>query len=76
MTREEMIEVLTKTPNQKVAHWLFSKDEYLYKKENDNRIWDENDYLFEDWESTGLGRHDGVRSRIGGNWETGWKIVD
>lgn len=39
-------------------------------------MYDENGCLFEDWYSSGFGRHDGIRMRKGGNWEDGWEIAE
>jgi hypothetical protein len=48
----------------KITHWYFSKDEYLWMDSSDN-IRDEKGYYWKqkDWDD-----------RSGGNWETGWGI--
>lgn len=76
MTRDEMIRFILDYPNVKITHHLFSGDEYIYRKQNGQSIWDENNYLFEDWVSKGPGQHNGIRMRIGGNWEDGWSVAD
>jgi hypothetical protein len=68
-----MIHQLENKPGVKVTHLNFSDDEYIYEKENGN-IYDESWYLFEDWYSEGMGRHDGIRQRVGGNWNYSWEI--
>ena len=73
MTRDEMINFIKEHPNVKITHVLFDKDEYIYSK-NDGNVYDENDYLFEDWSSCGPSCSDGIRIREGGIWEDGWKI--
>lgn len=70
MTRTEMIGFLRENPFVKVTHKLFMKDEYLYSK-GDGCIYEEHDYLFEDWSSE---RSNGMRMRSGGAWETGWSL--
>lgn len=70
MTREEMIEFIKANPGVKITHELFDDYEYIYLGEDGN-VYDENDYLFEDWHSP---MHNGIRLRIGGNWEYGWSV--
>lgn len=75
MSRDDIIIFMKENPNTKVTHWLFSSDEFIYQKE-DGRVYDENGYLFEDWCSNGAGQHNGIRMRIGGNWDDGWKVKE
>ena len=75
MTRSNMIVFMRENPNVKITHWLFSSSEYIYQKENGN-VYDENGYLFEDWCSEGAMVHNGVRSRVGGEWDNGWTVMD
>ena len=69
MSRDEMIKYMAENPNMKITHRLFDFDEFIYQSE-DGRIYDENGYLFEDWESEW---HNGIRTRTGESWENGWK---
>ena len=74
MTRNEMISFIKNNPFVHISHDLFAEDEFIYS-DNGGLIWDENDYLFENWASTdkwfGV---NGIRLREGGLWETGWYI--
>ena len=70
MTRDEMIEFIKSNPCVKITHTLFDASEHIYSQDNGN-VYDERGYLFEDWYSNA---RDGIRSRIGGRWETGWSI--
>ena len=72
MTRTEMIGFARENPYVKITHYLFSKDEYIYSK-GDGCIYEEHDYLFEDWSSE---RSNGMRMRSGGAWETGWSLYE
>lgn len=72
--RNIMIEFMKENPNVKFTHPLFSDDEYIYQKENGN-VYDENGYLFEDWYSEGVGQHNGIRMRIGREWNDGWEVI-
>lgn len=72
MTRSEMIEFLKENPNVKVAHPLFGKEECIYSSVN-GKVYDENAYLFEDWISNW---HNGLRMRVGDEWEDGWFLFD
>lgn len=74
MDRSVMIVFINENPNVKVTHILFGDDEYIYQKE-DGRVYDENGYLFEDWYSEGAGKHDGIRMRTGGKWDSGWSVI-
>ena len=69
-----MIEFIKENPNVKITHFLFGEDEYIFQKEN-GKIYDERGYLFEDWYSEGAGKHNGIRMRVGGDWDTGWAVV-
>lgn len=71
-SREQAISRLKNNPNEKITHRLFGPDEYLYGR--NGKVYDENEYLFEDWTSEGSGKHDGMRMRVGGNWENGWDL--
>lgn len=76
MTRTEMIDFIRENPNIPITHPLFSPDEYIVALENENVI-DESGYLFEDWYSPNdiTGRN-GIRERIGGSWEDGWRVKE
>lgn len=71
MTRTEMIGFARENPFVKITHTLFGSDEYIYG--NGGNIYEEHNYLFEDWTSE---RHDGIRMRSGGLWETGWSLYE
>lgn len=73
LNRSEMIELIKKHPHLPFAHRLFSHGEYIYSNASGD-VYDENGYLFEDWHSEGPGCHAGIRLRIGGAWEHGWRI--
>lgn len=73
MTRTEILAFLRGNPYKRVTHRLFDPSEYLYAAEDGN-IYDENGYLFEDWD-TGSFAHNGLRMRTGGPWETDWEII-
>lgn len=75
MDRATMIVFMQENPNVKITHESFSCNEYIDQKE-DGRVYDENGYLFEDWYSEGIGQHNGIRMRIGGNWENGWSVFN
>ena len=68
MTREEMMDFIRKNPNKKISHVSFGNDEYILYKE-DGKVYDENNYIFEDFTTS---RHNGLRFRVGGLWESGW----
>ena len=72
MTRTEMIGFTRENPLVKITHTLFSKGEYIYSN-GDGNIYEEHDYLFEDFTSE---RHNGLRMRSGGAWETGWSLYE
>ena len=74
-SRTLAVQILQENPFIKITHHLFSPDEYLFCDAK-GKVRDENNYLFEDWVSTGINRHDGVRQRLGGSWETGWTIKE
>lgn len=75
MTRTEMIEFIKKYPYVHITHNLFSDDEYIYS-DIDGLVWDENGYLFENWDSVAdmWSGNNGIRMRTGGMWEDGWYI--
>lgn len=72
MTRSEMISFITGNPYKRVKHRLFSDEEYLYLA-NDGYVYEESDYLFETWDPSDWA-HNGLRTRSGGVWETGWSL--
>ena len=67
MTRDQVIEYMCDNRGVKVKHESFAAGEYIYMKDCDGNIYDESDYLFENW----IDNHDGMRSRQGGIWEKG-----
>jgi len=69
MSRDEMIQFMKDNPNVKITHELFSSEEYLIMKDDGN-VYDENNYLFEDWETD----KNGIRMRKGGSWESNWFV--
>lgn len=71
ISRTEMIAALISRPGIKISHQSFTSEEYLYLGA-DRKVYDENDYLFEDWEHPAAC---GLRTRQGGAWETGWYIL-
>lgn len=71
MTRNQMINYILDNQYVPITHILFSEDEFIYAA-RDGKVYDENGYLFEDWYSDGIARHDGIRERSGGSWEMGW----
>ena len=74
MTRNEIVAYLRGNFYKRVTHRLFAPEEYLYCAEDGN-IYDENGYVFEDW-NAGSCAHNGLRLRTGGVWEEGWEIID
>ena len=77
MSRDEMIEFIRKNPFVHIIHFLFDKDEYIYSSE-DGLVYDEQGYLFEDWDSVTnmCSGHNGIRMRSGKQWENGWSIKE
>lgn len=71
MTKFEMIKFMEKHPGVKISHVFFDQNEYLYQGD-DGRVYDEMDYLFEDWD----GDHNGIRMRVGKKWDEGWYVLD
>ena len=71
MSREDIIKFMNDNPNVKVTHFLFGPEEYIYQKE-DGKVYDENNYLFDDWHSE---RNNGMRMRTGGSWDDGWDVM-
>lgn len=69
MTRDQALEYMCDNRNAKIKHESFCDDEYIYMSDDGN-IYDENNYLFENW----VDNHDGMRIRQGGVWETGWSL--
>ena len=74
MDREQMITFIKQNPYVHVAHRLFCPGEYIYSKEDGN-IYDENDYLFENWNGINS-RFNGLATRVGGSWDNGWYITE
>lgn len=72
MTRDQMMDFIMKNPNKKISHRLFGHDEFIISK-GDGRIYDENNYLFEDFRTH---RANGLRLRVGGLWDSGWYIKE
>lgn len=70
MTRDEMLKFIRNNPNVKIKHESFDKDEYLYYC--CGIVYDENEYVFEDFEAGSF--RNGLRIRIGDCWETGWSL--
>lgn len=73
MTRDEAISFMKENPGAKVTHATFAEYEYLYADES-GFIYDENDYLFEDWLAGSY--RSGLRARVGSSWEAGWSPLD
>lgn len=71
-TRNEIIDYMKSHRGVKIKHDLFTDSEYLVMKK-DGLIYDENDYLFEDWISK---FHNGMRIRVGGSWENNWYVFN
>ena len=72
-----MLEFIKDNPNTPVSHTLFDSHEYIYCDEKDGNVYDENGYLFEDWDSvtnmwSGV---NGLRLRQGGRWDNEWFIL-
>ena len=75
MTRNEMIIFIKENPHVHITHTLFDESEYIYTGDDGN-VYDEDGFLFEDW-MDGFGSwigNNGIRMRIGGQWEDGWRI--
>jgi len=75
MTLSEMIAYIKANPYHQISHSLFADDEYIYYG-YEGYVYDENGYLFEDWESTTnkwIG-HNGIRLRDGKEWQDGWYV--
>lgn len=70
ISRIEMMVILTSKPGAKISHKSFSDEEYIYLG-NDGNVYDENGYLFDDWNSH---TQCGLRMRAGNCWETGWYV--
>ena len=72
LTIEQMIAFIKQNPNVKISHTSFTEDEYIYCA-GVGRILDENDYLFEDWETP---IHNGIRFRMkeSDTWKDGWFV--
>ena len=72
MNRTEMIAFIKANPYVKITHCLFDAREYIYLAD-DGCVYDENGYLFEDWDFCSAA-HNGLRMRKGGLWENGWSL--
>lgn len=77
MTRAEMIRFIVSNPNVHITHTLFDPSEYIYLG-NDGNIYDENGYLFENWDSPfdKWSGWNGIRMRDGAEWQTGWRVKE
>lgn len=77
MTRDEMIKFIKENPFVNITHDLFSTKEFIYA-DNNGLVYDENGYLFEDWDRTinKWSGNNGIRLRSGGSWEDGWYIKE
>lgn len=75
MTRTEMIAFIKANPYVKITHFLFDSNEYIFSAENGN-VYEEHGYLFENWDSpTNMwSGANGIRMRVGGKWDDGWRI--
>ena len=71
-SREWALEKLRKYPGIRITHKSFDRNEYIYTELVDGLVYDENHYLFEDWD----GDHDGMRRRVGDSWEKGWMLYN
>ena len=72
LSRNQALTLLKKYPGLKITHELFSfMTEYIQSTKKGTLITEEG-YLFEDWFSEDIYRHDGFRIRSGGVWEKGW----
>ena len=77
MSRDDMIKFIKENHNIHISHSLFADDEYIYSDAN-GIIRDESGNIFENWDSdtdmwSGI---NGIRLRVGGNWDTGWYIKE
>jgi hypothetical protein len=75
MTKDQAIDYMLQNPYRKVTHRLFSSDEYLYSR-GDGIIYDEADYVFEDFWSDGPAARCGMRIRSEEFWLTGWRALN
>lgn len=71
MTNLEAVKVMLDNPYMKLKHRLFAPDEYIFSK-GDGIIYDENDYVFEDWHS----HRDGMRIRTEDFWREDWYVYN
>lgn len=77
LSRIQMI-LLLKSYNPltlKISHTNFSNDEWIEMR-HDHNVYTEDGCLFDDWVSKGQCAHDGIRSRIEGDWENGWFVKE
>ena len=79
MKRDEMIKILLTKPGTKISHSLFADNEYIYSDEH-GVVFDEDGNVFEDWDINSYNpkvttTHEGIRIRVGGSWERGWRVV-
>jgi hypothetical protein len=74
MTKEQAINYMLHQPYHKITHRLFAHDEYIYSK-GDGIIYDENGYVFEDFEVARVPRC-GMRIRNEDYWWEGWSICN
>lgn len=68
LSKQEAYQEMIK--GNKITHWLFSSDEYLYI-DNDGIMRDECGY---DWTDARPCCLNPWEERTGGNWESGWTI--
>lgn len=71
MTRSEMIAYIKANPYHQISHTLFEPDEYIYSG-YDGYVYDEKGFLFEEWYEPW--RWNGIRLRVGNEWEDGWYV--
>lgn len=72
MTYGEMVDFIRENPGVAVTHRLFDDHEFIFMAENGN-VYDEQGYLFEDWDWSSHARN-GIRIREHGPWKTDWSV--
>lgn len=77
MNLRQMIEFIKVNPNVPITHFLFASYEHIVSKKDGN-VYDENGYLFENWDSVTdmWSGWNGIRMRSGGMWEYGWRVKE
>lgn len=68
----EMIEYIRSHPLVAISHVLFSDNEYIFQN-TDGNVYDENGYLFENWDFCS-NQWNGLRCRDFGPWQSGWFV--